>query len=176
MCGIIGYVGARNAAEVLLAGLRRLEYRGYDSSGIALMSARKISVHKACGKLARLMSALPKRLSGTAGIGHTRWATHGPATQANAHPHLVANRRLALVHNGIIENAEHLRERLGTQVTFVSDTDTEVLAHLIASMPGDNAATTRLARHYSWCMVLMALPCVHWMIRARWWQHATVAR
>ena len=138
MCGIIGYIGKQNAAPVLLAGLKQLEYRGYDSSGVAVLGKSGLRSFKAAGKLNQLESRLPKRLSGRVGIGHTRWATHGEPSDVNAHPHLDASGRIAVVHNGIIENAAQLRGRLQADgVEFVSDTDTEVLAHLIASIDAE---------------------------------------
>jgi glucosamine--fructose-6-phosphate aminotransferase (isomerizing) len=136
MCGIIGYVGKRQAGPILLEGLRRLEYRGYDSAGIVVVDRTDLSVHKKKGKidegLGPLMKAEP--LEGTLGIGHTRWATHGPPSDENSHPHLDQSGRIALVHNGVIENFEALKQRL-TEAghTFKSSTDTEVLAHLIGS-------------------------------------------
>ncbi|MCP5150653.1 MAG: glutamine--fructose-6-phosphate transaminase (isomerizing) [Ectothiorhodospiraceae bacterium] len=144
MCGIIGYVGHRNAAPILMSGLRRLEYRGYDSAGVALVSRGRLHVHKAAGKLERLASVLPPRASGRIGIGHTRWATHGGPTDVNAHPHVCERGRVAVVHNGIVENAAALRARLVEQgVTFASETDTEVLAHLI-SRAGDGELEDRV--------------------------------
>jgi len=138
MCGIIGYIGKQNAAPILLAGLKQLEYRGYDSSGVAVLGKSGLRSFKAAGKLNQLESRLPKRLSGRVGIGHTRWATHGEPSDVNAHPHLDASGRIAVVHNGIIENAAQLRGRLQADgVEFVSDTDTEVLAHLIASIDAE---------------------------------------
>ncbi|MBO1767239.1 glutamine--fructose-6-phosphate transaminase (isomerizing) [Allobranchiibius sp. GilTou38] len=132
MCGIVGYVGSEQAAPILLEGLTRLEYRGYDSAGIALLTGSGPKVAHAVGRVRDLQAALPKRLSGKVGIGHTRWATHGPATEANAHPHRSADGRIMLVHNGIIDNATALRSELEADgVQFTSDTDTEVLAHLI---------------------------------------------
>ncbi|MGE4609220.1 MAG: glutamine--fructose-6-phosphate transaminase (isomerizing) [Myxococcota bacterium] len=134
MCGIIGYIGKQPAGPILMSGLRRLEYRGYDSSGLALVSKGGLKVHKAQGKLAQLEKLLPKRLTGTLGIGHTRWATHGEPSDANAHPHCDPTGRIAVIHNGIIENASQLRARLESEGhAFESDTDTEVLAHLIAA-------------------------------------------
>ncbi len=134
MCGIIGYIGKRHAAPILLDGLRRLEYRGYDSAGVAVIADERLQVHKKKGKieegLARLLQAEP--LPGTCGIGHTRWATHGPPSDQNAHPHLDQSGRIAVVHNGVIENFESLKQRLlNAGHTFTSSTDTEVLAHLI---------------------------------------------
>jgi len=138
MCGIIGYIGKQPAGPILMSGLRRLEYRGYDSSGLALISRGNLKIHKAQGKLAQLEKLLPKRLAGTVGIGHTRWATHGEPTDANAHPHCDPTGRIAVIHNGIIENAPQLRERFEADGhTFESDTDTEVLAHLIAASDED---------------------------------------
>ncbi len=133
MCGIVGYVGRQPAAPILIEGLTRLEYRGYDSAGIAVLGTAGATVVRRVGRVRELEAALPKRLSGTVGIGHTRWATHGPATEANAHPHSSEDGRISVVHNGIIDNAGALRSRLGAEgVTFSSDTDTEVLAHLVA--------------------------------------------
>ena len=134
MCGIVGYVGRQQAAPILLSGLRRLEYRGYDSAGVALVAKGGLKVYKAQGKLGQLEKVLPKRLPGLLGIGHTRWATHGEPTDANAHPHCDTAGRIAIVHNGIVENAVQLRARLQADGhTFASDTDTEVIAHLIAA-------------------------------------------
>ncbi|MDQ7830075.1 MAG: glutamine--fructose-6-phosphate transaminase (isomerizing) [Armatimonadota bacterium] len=133
MCGIIGYIGQRDALPVLLEGLRRLEYRGYDSAGVAVLSNGHIAVRKAAGKLARL-EALTARdpLPGTVGIGHTRWATHGVPTDENAHPHTDCAGDIVVIHNGIIENFLPLREALTARGhVFRSDTDTEVIAHLI---------------------------------------------
>ncbi len=105
MCGIVGYVGGREALPVLLEGLRRLEYRGYDSAGVAVMNGRGLEVARAPGKLAALEARLRARpLTGRTGLGHTRWATHGGVTEANAHPHRSCDGRLAVVHNGIVEN------------------------------------------------------------------------
>eukprot|EP00119_Amphimedon_queenslandica_P006229 XP_011406868.2 PREDICTED: uncharacterized protein LOC100633318 [Amphimedon queenslandica] len=133
MCGIIGYIGNRSAIPILVSGLMRLEYRGYDSAGLALSVRGSLRVHKAAGKLSRLKSILPKRAGGKIGIGHTRWATHGAPTDINAHPHLSADGKTAVVHNGIVENADELRALLEEEgVEFVSETDTELLAHLIA--------------------------------------------
>jgi glucosamine--fructose-6-phosphate aminotransferase (isomerizing) len=133
MCGIVGYVGSQNAVPILVEGLARLEYRGYDSAGIAVLGARGVQLHRRVGRVRDLAATLPKRLTGKVGIGHTRWATHGPATQANAHPHRSQDGRICVVHNGIIDNATALRQSmLQSGVQFTSDTDTEVLAHLIA--------------------------------------------
>jgi glucosamine--fructose-6-phosphate aminotransferase (isomerizing) len=138
MCGIVGYVGPRNALPILIDGLRRLEYRGYDSAGVALLANGHIQVRKAAGKLSVLEGRIAgERLDGQLGIGHTRWATHGNPNDANAHPHSDPSGRFVVVHNGIIENYLPLRERLqATGHVFRSDTDTEVIAHLIAEAYG----------------------------------------
>ncbi len=151
MCGIVGYVGEQQAIEVVVDGLRRLEYRGYDSAGVSILSADGLGVERKAGKLANLEKVLAEReLRGTLGIGHTRWATHGPPTDANAHPHLDCAGVVAVVHNGTIENYEELvrgLEERGHERR--SDTDTEVVAHLLeeryASGPteGDLAASMR---------------------------------
>lgn len=131
MCGIVGYIGPEPSAPILLDGLRRLEYRGYDSAGLAVRGDNGIDVVRAVGKLRNLEAALRERpLSGTIGIGHTRWATHGRPSEVNAHPHVAGN--IAVVHNGIIENHLELRSRLeAAGCSIVSDTDTELVAHLI---------------------------------------------
>src|SRR3989441_5295075 len=136
MCGIVGYTGPRQAAPLLLEGLRRLEYRGYDSAGLALIEDGRIEVHKAPGKIGVLEKELGKALpAGHTGIAHTRWATHGAPNTVNAHPHTDCGGTLALVHNGIIENAGALRTALGKRGhVFRSETDTEVLAHLIEEL------------------------------------------
>ena len=138
MCGIVGYVGAWNAAPVLLSGLSRLEYRGYDSAGIAVSDLRdgenRIEILKAKGRLQALkeMTDNGKAVSGTCGIGHTRWATHGEPSVANAHPHCSKDKRIVVVHNGIIENYKELKEYLQKKgFVFLSETDTEVVAHLL---------------------------------------------
>jgi glucosamine--fructose-6-phosphate aminotransferase (isomerizing) len=133
MCGIVGYVGGREAVPVLIEGLSRLEYRGYDSAGIAILGSKGSQVFRRVGRVRDLEASLPRRLSAKVGIGHTRWATHGPATEANAHPQSSEDGRITVVHNGIIDNAAVLRDRLTAQgVTFTSETDTEIIAHLIA--------------------------------------------
>ncbi|MBK7584374.1 MAG: glutamine--fructose-6-phosphate transaminase (isomerizing) [Myxococcales bacterium] len=131
MCGIVGYVGPRIAAPILLDGLRKLEYRGYDSAGLAVQGAEQIEIVRAVGKLENLARALETRpLQGTTGIGHTRWATHGRPSEPNAHPHSAGD--VAVVHNGIIENHLELRHELtAAGVRFTSDTDTEIVAHLV---------------------------------------------
>src|SRR6266550_2500163 len=136
MCGIVGYTGPRQAAPLLLEGLRRLEYRGYDSAGLALIADGRIEVHKAPGKISALEKALGTALpAGHTGIAHTRWATHGAPNMVNAHPHTDCGGTLALIHNGIIENAGALRTALTKRGhVFRSETDTEVLAHLIEEL------------------------------------------
>ena len=134
MCGIVGYIGHRKAFPVLIKGLHRLEYRGYDSAGVAMISpAGQLNVYKAKGKVAELEHAtIGKDVEGTIGIAHTRWATHGEPSERNAHPHYSQSKQLAMVHNGIIENYESIRQRLQAEgYHFVSDTDTEVLVQLI---------------------------------------------
>jgi glucosamine--fructose-6-phosphate aminotransferase (isomerizing) len=138
MCGIVGYVGKRDAGPILLEGLHRLEYRGYDSAGLAVIRGDKLQIHKQQGKVRELQQALPARLKGTIGIAHTRWATHGVPSDRNAHPHTDASGRIAIVHNGIIENAHALRTQLqASGIELRSQTDSETLAHLIATTPGE---------------------------------------
>jgi glucosamine--fructose-6-phosphate aminotransferase (isomerizing) len=136
MCGIVGYVGPKDARDVVLEGLRRLEYRGYDSAGIAVVADGQLSSAKKAGKLANLEKLLADQPlpAATVGIGHTRWATHGGPTDRNAHPHLSADGTVAVIHNGIIENFAALRaECESAGVEFTSETDTEVAAHLLAA-------------------------------------------
>ncbi len=134
MCGIVGYVGAKPAADILVDGLERLSYRGYDSAGVAVMDETgRLAIRKTSGKLEQLKKRLGAQpVSGFAGVGHTRWATHGEPSDRNAHPHTDAQGGIAVVHNGIIENHDTLRKQLEAQgVSFVSETDTEVIAHLL---------------------------------------------
>jgi glucosamine--fructose-6-phosphate aminotransferase (isomerizing) len=151
MCGIVGYVGGQSALDVVIAGLKRLEYRGYDSAGVAVLADGGLAAAKKAGKLANLEKMLDERPlpAGFAGIGHTRWATHGAPTDANAHPHLDNAGRVAVVHNGIIENFAALRAELAERGHVLeSETDTEVVAHLLAehfSSCGDLAEAMRLA-------------------------------
>ncbi len=147
MCGIMGYVGPQEAAPIIMDGLKRLEYRGYDSAGVAVSNGT-IDVRKAEGKIARLVALLDEEpLEGTVGIGHTRWATHGVPSDLNAHPHTDPTGEFVVVHNGIIENFQTLREELESGGTvFTSQTDTEILAHLVAQeYDGDLAAAVRKA-------------------------------
>src|SRR5262245_57195817 len=133
MCGIVGYVGSKKATPILIEGLKRLEYRGYDSAGVALLNGEGLHVTKRPGKIRELEQALAKAPSpATCGIAHTRWATHGAPNEPNAHPHTSANGDIALVHNGIIENADALRSFLKSEgYTFASETDTETVVHLV---------------------------------------------
>ena len=136
MCGIVGYVGHQQALGVIVEGLRRLEYRGYDSAGVAIVTNGTIQTRKKAGKLINLEDVLATDplATSTTGIGHTRWATHGGPTDANAHPHLSEDGKVAVIHNGIIENFAELRAELtAAGVTLASETDTEVVAHLLAS-------------------------------------------
>src|SRR5436853_2551404 len=150
MCGIVGYVGHRDAVAFILPGLRRLEYRGYDSAGIATVSQMTLDVRKTTGTIADLEALVSSdRPRGTLGVGHTRWATHGRPSDANAHPHLDCQSQLAIVHNGIIENYRELRKTLAAEGhRFRSQTDTEVIAHLIERYQahGLAAAVLRAAR------------------------------
>ena len=147
MCGIVGYVGQRPACDIVVDALRRMEYRGYDSSGVALLDGKGgLTVRRRAGRLANLEAALGETdgadLGGSTGLGHTRWATHGRPTDRNAHPHRDAAGKIAVVHNGIIENYAALRAELeAAGVEFASDTDTEVAVHLVARQyhDGDTA-------------------------------------
>lgn len=132
MCGIVGYIGKKPALPILLEGLHRLEYRGYDSAGIAILDKEKLTRVRAVGKIENLEKAIGKQhIPGTMGIAHTRWATHGGVTEENAHPHVSTSGKLVLAHNGIIENYRELKERLGSKYVFTSETDSEVLVNLI---------------------------------------------
>ncbi len=149
MCGIVAYSGSRPALPVLLSGLKRLEYRGYDSAGVAVATPTDITIRKAKGKVSELVNLLSEESSlesSTTGIAHTRWATHGPPTQENAHPHAGGKNGIALVHNGIIENHRALRDKLKADgYTFLSETDTEVLAHLVDSLYQGNLTEAVIA-------------------------------
>src|SRR3984957_16666935 len=134
MCGIVGYVGKKQVVPVIIEGLRKLEYRGYDSAGIAVSgNGAGLQIRRAEGKLRNLEEVIrQKPLDGTFGIGHTRWATHGPPTEANAHPHRDSTGQIVVVHNGIVENYLELKHRLAAEGhKFVTETDTEIIAHLI---------------------------------------------
>src|SRR5437764_999577 len=145
MCGIVGYVGRAEAVPILLDGLRRLEYRGYDSAGVAVVDRGHLETRKCAGRIAALAKLITKRpLSGSFGVSHTRWATHGKVTDENAHPHFDTSGKLALVHNGVIENYQALKEDLirGGDNRFRSETDTEMLAHLIGKLYDESCAST----------------------------------
>ena len=147
MCGIVGYVGPRQAALILMDGLARLEYRGYDSAGIAVQNGKGLETRKLAGRVRALREAVDRSpVHGTSGIAHTRWATHGAPNTTNAHPHADCTDRLVVVHNGIIENADTLRaalERSGHR--FITDTDTEAIAHLIEQETGGSLEVRVLA-------------------------------
>jgi len=148
MCGIVGYIGHRDSQNILVEGLKKLEYRGYDSAGIAVYSDKGLQVRKAKGRLAVLEGQLCEEpVAGSAGIGHTRWATHGKPSDVNSHPHTDEKQKISVVHNGIIENYISLKEELIAKgYTFVSETDTEVIAHLLADLyEGDIVAAVRAA-------------------------------
>ena len=140
MCGIVGYIGTRVATPLLIDGLKRLEYRGYDSAGVAIMNGKGVETRKVAGKISRLENAVSTQpVHGTLGIAHTRWATHGAPTEGNAHPHMCCKDEIAVVHNGIIENATALRKTLEERGhEFSSETDTEVVAHLIEELYDGN--------------------------------------
>lgn len=147
MCGIVAYVGSREAYPLIVKGLKRLEYRGYDSSGIALLENEKLDIYKKKGKVSDLESVLAsKHLTATIGIGHTRWATHGEPNDVNAHPHYSNNRRLSIIHNGIIENYASIKQNLVTKGhKFLSDTDTEVLIHFIEDIQQETGGSLESA-------------------------------
>ena len=164
MCGIVGYIGNKEAYPILIKGLKRLEYRGYDSAGVAILNGRDINVSKCKGKVADLEDFINgKDTSGSIGIGHTRWATHGPPNDANAHPHTSGDGKLTLIHNGIIENYDVIKENLISRGhEFKSDTDTEVLVHFIEEIhkqeKGDLFDAIRIALnevHGAYAIVLM---------------------
>ena len=142
MCGIVAYVGKQNACDIILKGLKRLEYRGYDSAGVALLNGN-LNLYKKQGKVSELENFISdKDINGSTGIGHTRWATHGEPNDVNAHPHISGNGRYALIHNGIIENYDTIKEELKTRGhQFISDTDSEVLMHLIEDIKDNNDVT-----------------------------------
>src|SRR5215510_2971749 len=152
MCGIVGTVGSGDAIPVLVEGLARLEYRGYDSAGVALIGPSGLRVHRRAGRVDDMVGSLPKRLAGSVGIGHTRWATHGEPTDGNAHPQLDASGHVAVIHNGIVENAAELWAKLAAEgLTPASDTDTEVIAQLVgqrrqAGLPLEEAVRESLSQ------------------------------
>ncbi len=148
MCGIVGYIGPRNATPIILNGLKRLEYRGYDSAGLAVVNGNRIGVRREAGKLSQLVGLIEKSpLSGAPGIGHTRWATHGPPSTRNAHPHLGNAGQVVVVHNGIVENFLELKDELISEgVSFNSDTDTETIVHLAEHHMAAGVDLTEAAR------------------------------
>src|SRR6478736_1972035 len=149
MCGIVGYIGPKKVVPVIIEGLRKLEYRGYDSAGIAVVdSADKLEIRRASGKLRNLEEVIQKSpIDGTYGIGHTRWATHGRPTEENAHPHRDCTGEIVVVHNGIVENYLSLKQQLQDEGhKFVTETDTEVIAHLVEKhFTGNLEAAVRAA-------------------------------
>ena len=148
MCGIVGYIGPRNATPIILNGLKRLEYRGYDSAGIAVIENGNIQVRREAGKLSCLEELVSQQpLSGAPGIGHTRWATHGAPSARNAHPHLGNAGRVVVVHNGIVENFLELKDELSAEgAVFNSDTDTETIVHLVERHQASGLSLTEAAR------------------------------
>ena len=170
MCGIIGVVGAKDASKTILDGLRRLEYRGYDSAGLAIVTGGGLEVERAVGQVSNL--AAKKLPAGHVGVGHTRWATHGAPTEANAHPHRDCKGRIALVHNGIVENYQELREKLEANGhRFASQTDTEVVVHLIEEhFKGDLVGAVRAAMSHlegSYALVVVSADAPDRIVAAR---------
>ena len=159
MCGIVGYVGSKPLVPVLMDGLRRLEYRGYDSAGIAVVRNGRLEIRRSAGKLSNLDDVLVKQpLEGDYGIGHTRWATHGRPTEENAHPHRDCHGRIVVVHNGIIENYLELkRELTATGHRFVTETDTEIVAHLVEREMRDDGLVAAVRRSLTHLRGLFAL-------------------
>ncbi|MGB6408096.1 MAG: glutamine--fructose-6-phosphate transaminase (isomerizing) [Planococcus donghaensis] len=141
MCGIVGYIGENDSKEILLKGLERLEYRGYDSAGIAVRNGSGVKVFKEKGRIADLRGVVENDVMGSTGIGHTRWATHGKPTRANAHPHQNTSDRFTLVHNGVIENYHHIQRDYLADVEMESDTDTEIIVQLIGKFVGEGMTT-----------------------------------
>ncbi len=148
MCGIVGYIGEQNATPIILNGLKRLEYRGYDSAGLAVLQNGKIEIRREAGKLSKLTALIESQpVSGKMGIGHTRWATHGEPSARNAHPHLSTNGDFVVVHNGIVENFLELKEELSSEgVQFRSDTDTETIVHLVERYYSNSAGLVEASR------------------------------
>src|SRR6187402_689362 len=148
MCGIIGYIGSKQLVPILIDGLRRLEYRGYDSAGVAVVRDGNIELRRSAGKLARLEEVIATHpLEGEYGIGHTRWATHGRPTEENAHPHRDCTGKIVVVHNGIIENYLQLKQELQREGhKFVTETDTEIVAHLVEREMKDDGLENAVRR------------------------------
>ncbi len=159
MCGIIGYIGSKQVVPILIDGLRRLEYRGYDSAGVAVVRDGAIDLRRSAGKLARLEEVIATTpIDGEYGIGHTRWATHGRPTEENAHPHRDCTGRIVVVHNGIIENYLELKQHLQSQGhTFVTETDTEIVAHLVEREMKDDGLENAVRRALLYLRGLFAL-------------------
>ena len=161
MCGIVGALAQRDVSSILVEGLRRLEYRGYDSAGIAVINDSGLERFRSLGKVQQMANKIPDNQHGRIGIAHTRWATHGEPSEQNAHPHF-SNDRIAVVHNGIIENYKELREELKSSgYIFSSETDTEVIAHLVDSCYTDNLlsavqqATAKLEGAYALAIIAL---------------------
>ncbi|MCU9614992.1 glutamine--fructose-6-phosphate transaminase (isomerizing) [Caldibacillus lycopersici] len=146
MCGIVGYIGTNDTKEILLKGLEKLEYRGYDSAGIAVINENGVHVFKEKGRIADLRDIVDESVHAEVGIGHTRWATHGKPSKVNAHPHQSTSERFTLVHNGVIENYEQLKEAYLADVSFVSDTDTEVIVQLVEKFAAEEASVQEAFR------------------------------
>lgn len=146
MCGIVGYIGENNAKGILLNGLEKLEYRGYDSAGIAVQSTNDLKLFKVKGRIATLREAVDETFDATVGIGHTRWATHGEPSETNAHPHVSQSGRYILVHNGVIENYQELKNDYLADIDFVSETDTEVIVQLIEQLANETGSTIEAFR------------------------------
>lgn len=147
MCGIVGYIGFEDVKEIILGGLEKLEYRGYDSAGIAIVSDKDVYICKEKGRIAQLRDCMDGTVTGRLGIGHTRWATHGEPNRINSHPHQSSSGRFTLVHNGIIENEDELREKYLKDTNFTSDTDTEVIVQLIERFVLDGESVELAIRH-----------------------------
>src|SRR4029079_9655573 len=148
MCGIVGYIGPRDATPIILNGLKRLEYRGYDSAGLAVIENGQIAVRRDAGKLGKLVELVDSSpVSGSPGIGHTRWATHGAPSARNAHPHVGNSGNVVVVHNGIVENFLELKAELTSEgVTFHSETDTETIVHLAEHFKASGISLAEAAR------------------------------
>ncbi|WP_100374490.1 glutamine--fructose-6-phosphate transaminase (isomerizing) [Bacillus sp. FJAT-45037] len=147
MCGIVGYIGTKDAKEILLRGLEKLEYRGYDSAGIAVANESGVHVFKEKGRIAALREVVDSKVDATVGIGHTRWATHGEPSRKNAHPHQSTTERFTIVHNGVIENYEQLKREHLSQIQLTSDTDTEVIVQLVEKFVAEGMAIETAFRH-----------------------------
>ncbi len=146
MCGIVGYIGNQDAKEILLKGLEKLEYRGYDSAGIAIVNDRGVHLFKEKGRIAKLREVVDQKVAATVGIGHTRWATHGAPSRVNAHPHQSSSQRFTIVHNGVIENYEEIQKEYLQTIAFVSETDTEVIVQLVEHFMKDGNTVERAFR------------------------------